>query len=74
MSVLTTKIMHRCIKQLLQQNSEESMECLCKLFETIGPDIERFGEVNMYFCASALLPVLTLTIKYAHIFCNEKYG
>lgn len=49
-SVLTTKIMHRCIKQLLQQNSEESMECLCKLFETIGPDIERFGEdISEYF-------------------------
>ncbi|XP_014477093.1 PREDICTED: eukaryotic translation initiation factor 4 gamma 3-like isoform X2 [Dinoponera quadriceps] len=50
-SILTTKIMHRCIKQLLQLNSEESMECLCKLFETIGPDIEdRPGEdINEYF-------------------------
>ncbi|XP_019698474.2 eukaryotic translation initiation factor 4 gamma 1 isoform X4 [Harpegnathos saltator] len=51
-TILTTKIMHRCIKQLLQQNSEESMECLCKLFETIGPDIEavKTGEsINEYF-------------------------
>ncbi|XP_032674035.1 eukaryotic translation initiation factor 4 gamma 3-like isoform X4 [Odontomachus brunneus] len=50
-TILTTKIMHRCITQLLQQNSEESMECLCKLFETIGPEIEgKSGvEIGEYF-------------------------
>lgn len=50
-SVLTTKIMHRCIKQLLQQNSEESMECLCKLLETIGPEMEISlgGNITEYF-------------------------
>lgn len=55
-TILTTKIMHRCIKQLLQQNTKESMECLCKLFETIGTDIEsRPGDLRVCFFVTTFL-------------------
>ncbi|XP_043800130.1 eukaryotic translation initiation factor 4 gamma 3-like isoform X4 [Apis laboriosa] len=38
--MLTTKIMHRCIKELLIQSDEDSLECLCKLLTTVGKDLE----------------------------------
>jgi len=41
--MLTTKIMHRCIRHLLDQNDEDSLECLCKLLTTIGKDLEIKG-------------------------------
>ncbi|XP_076249202.1 eukaryotic translation initiation factor 4 gamma [Calliopsis andreniformis] len=51
--MLTTKIMHRCIRQLLDQNDEDSLECLCKLLTTIGKDLEAKGsgteEMQDYF-------------------------
>ncbi|XP_076621218.1 eukaryotic translation initiation factor 4 gamma isoform X1 [Colletes latitarsis] len=43
--MLTTKIMRRCVKQLLEQNDEDSLECLCKLLTTIGKDLEATGAV-----------------------------
>nr|XP_012148386.1 PREDICTED: eukaryotic translation initiation factor 4 gamma 3-like isoform X3 [Megachile rotundata] len=52
--MLTTKIMRRCIKELLNQNDEDSLECLCKLLTTIGKDLENKGpaeasEMQDYF-------------------------
>lgn len=41
--ILTTKIMHRCIRHLLDQNDEDNLECLCKLLTTIGKDLESKG-------------------------------
>lgn len=38
--MLTRKIMHSCIVQLLSQGDEESLECLCKLLTTVGQDLE----------------------------------
>ncbi|XP_046742557.1 eukaryotic translation initiation factor 4 gamma 3-like isoform X2 [Diprion similis] len=38
--MLTTNIMHRCIRHLLSQIDEENLECLCKLLSTIGKDLE----------------------------------
>lgn len=38
--ILTGKIMHRCIRHLLDQNDEDNLECLCKLLTTIGKDLE----------------------------------
>ncbi|CAL7944670.1 unnamed protein product [Xylocopa violacea] len=38
--MLTTKIMHRCIKALLNESDEDSLECLCKLLTTVGKDLE----------------------------------
>ncbi|XP_024228238.1 eukaryotic translation initiation factor 4 gamma 3 isoform X2 [Bombus impatiens] len=38
--MLTTKIMHRCTKELLIQSDEDSLECLCKLLTTVGKDLE----------------------------------
>ena len=34
--MLTGKIMHECIRKLLKETDEESMECLCRLVTTIG--------------------------------------
>ena len=38
--MLTTKIMHRCMTELLIQSDEDSLECLCKLLTTVGKDFE----------------------------------
>ncbi|XP_043492134.1 eukaryotic translation initiation factor 4 gamma 3-like isoform X5 [Polistes fuscatus] len=51
--MLTTSIMHRCIIHLLDQNDEDSLECLCKLLTTIGKDLEsksKYEEMQEYFC------------------------
>ena len=34
--MLNGKIMHECIRKLLTQTDEESLECLCRLVTTIG--------------------------------------
>ncbi|XP_054004810.1 eukaryotic translation initiation factor 4 gamma 3-like isoform X2 [Hylaeus anthracinus] len=44
--MLTTMIMRRCVKQLLDQSDEDSLECLCKLLTTIGKDLEMKGPVE----------------------------
>ncbi|XP_070158179.1 eukaryotic translation initiation factor 4 gamma isoform X5 [Polyergus mexicanus] len=44
--ILTTKIMHRCIRHLLDQNDEDNLECLCKLLTTIGKDLESKSPPN----------------------------
>ncbi|XP_076315206.1 eukaryotic translation initiation factor 4 gamma 1-like isoform X2 [Tachypleus tridentatus] len=41
LGMLTTLIMHTCIKKLLGQGDEDSLECLCHLLTTIGREIER---------------------------------
>ncbi|KAL6431458.1 hypothetical protein ACFW04_007220 [Cataglyphis niger] len=44
--ILTSKIMHRCIRHLLDQNDEDNLECLCKLLTTIGKDLESKSSLN----------------------------
>jgi translation initiation factor 4G len=39
-SLLTPTIMLRCILELLQDQSEECLECMCKIVTTIGRDLE----------------------------------
>ena len=34
--MITGKIMHECIRKLLLQTDEESLECLCRLVTTVG--------------------------------------
>ncbi|XP_022249627.1 eukaryotic translation initiation factor 4 gamma 3-like isoform X2 [Limulus polyphemus] len=41
LGMLTTPIMHTCIKKLLGQGDEDSLECLCRLLTTIGKELER---------------------------------
>ncbi|XP_076358075.1 eukaryotic translation initiation factor 4 gamma 3-like isoform X2 [Tachypleus tridentatus] len=41
LGMLTTPIMHTCIKKLLGQGDEDSLECLCHLLTTIGKELER---------------------------------
>ncbi|XP_022235669.1 eukaryotic translation initiation factor 4 gamma 3-like [Limulus polyphemus] len=41
LGMLTTLIMHTCIKKLLGQGDEDSLECLCRLLTTIGKEIAR---------------------------------
>jgi hypothetical protein len=45
LGMLTTNIMQRCIKDLLAEGDEESLECLCKLLTTIGKDLENKHQV-----------------------------
>ncbi|PNF16446.1 hypothetical protein B7P43_G10313 [Cryptotermes secundus] len=40
LGMLTTNIMQRCIKHLLDAQDEESLECLCKLLTTVGKELE----------------------------------
>jgi len=49
--ILTTKIMHRCVRHLLEQNDEDNLECLCKLLTTIGKDLEQKGPVEVKSCS-----------------------
>nr|CAD7196109.1 unnamed protein product [Timema douglasi] len=39
----------RCIKHLLSEGDEESLECLCKLLTTIGKDLESKQSLDQYF-------------------------
>lgn len=40
MKMLTEAIMHDCVVKLLKNHDEESLECLCRLFSTIGKDLD----------------------------------
>ncbi|XP_060902127.1 eukaryotic translation initiation factor 4 gamma 1-like isoform X3 [Labrus mixtus] len=40
LKMLTEVIMHDCIVKLLKNHDEESLECLCRLFSTIGKDLD----------------------------------
>lgn len=42
--------MQRCMSDMLIQNDEDSLECLCKLLTTIGKDLEGkvSSEVSFY--------------------------
>ena len=54
--MLTGKIMHECIKKLLIQTDEESLECLCTLVTNIGQVRQHchcnflFGRRILYLC------------------------
>ena len=39
--MLTDRIMHEIINKLIHQVDEESLECLCWLFNTIGKTLEQ---------------------------------
>nr|CAD7255788.1 unnamed protein product [Timema shepardi] len=49
LQMLTAGIMIRCIKHLLSEGDEESLECLCKLLTTIGKDLETKQSLDQYF-------------------------
>ena len=38
--MLTARIMHECVKRLLKEIDEESLECLCRLLTTVGKELE----------------------------------
>lgn len=44
--MLTSKIMGRCLLNLLQYKDEEHLECLCKLLSTIGQQLENVKDNN----------------------------
>merc|ERR1711915_692059 len=37
--MLTARIMHECVKRLLLNADEESLECMCRLLTTVGKDL-----------------------------------
>lgn len=39
--MISGKIMHECIRKLLLQTDEESLECLCRLVTTVGQPLEQ---------------------------------
>ncbi|KFM57183.1 Eukaryotic translation initiation factor 4 gamma 3, partial [Stegodyphus mimosarum] len=45
LNMLIEPIMHECIKKLLSQQDEESLECLCRLLKTIGKELDE-GKSN----------------------------
>jgi hypothetical protein len=55
LGMLTTNIMQRCIKDLLNAADEESLECLCKLLTTIGKDLENKNQVCCCFSDKIIL-------------------
>lgn len=40
--LVKAKIMHLCIKELLESNEEEKWTCMCKLLQTIGSTLEEY--------------------------------
>ncbi|GFY43048.1 eukaryotic translation initiation factor 4 gamma 3 [Trichonephila inaurata madagascariensis] len=57
LGMLIEPIMHECIKKLLSQGDDESLECLCRLLKTIGKELDegkaaknsRDNQMDMYF-------------------------
>merc|ERR1712087_364014 len=43
LGMLTARIMHECVRKLLNSNpsDEESLECLCRLLTTVGQDLDK---------------------------------
>jgi hypothetical protein len=55
LGMLTTNIMQRCIKDLLTEQDEESLECLCKLLTTVGKELENKNQVCcVWYCSGSL--------------------
>ena len=40
LQMLTSRIMHECVKKLLKTTDEESLECLCRLLTTVGQELD----------------------------------
>lgn len=47
LNMLTSKIIHHCIKILLGKVEEEPLECACKLLSTIGQDLDKDNNTLM---------------------------
>ena len=50
--MLTDRVMHEIIKKLINQVDEESLECLCWLFNTCGKKLEQATNTNLSASAS----------------------
>jgi len=40
LQMLTARIMHECVKKLLKEVDDESLECLCRLLTTVGQELD----------------------------------
>ncbi|XP_029648517.1 eukaryotic translation initiation factor 4 gamma 1 isoform X1 [Octopus sinensis] len=52
LNMLTEKIMHDCVSNLLKSRDEESLECLCRLLKTVGKEVDSDvskGTMKIYF-------------------------
>ncbi|CAL1268469.1 unnamed protein product [Larinioides sclopetarius] len=69
LGMLIEPIMHECIKKLLSQGDEESLECLCRLLKTIGKELDdtkptknsRDNQMDMYFAQMKMIVDKRLT-------------
>jgi len=41
LQMLTARIMHECVKKLLKEVDDESLECLCRLLTTVGQELDQ---------------------------------
>ena len=64
--MLTGKIMHGCIKKLVNSKDEESLESLSKLLTTVGKDLEQEtdAKLNSMSISDAKAQVETHTVCY----------
>lgn len=67
------KIMHRCIRHLLEQNDEDNLECLCKLLTTIGKDLESKGSVEVKLSCSYYPSSIACKMFVLEVFGDNVY-
>ena len=67
LGMLTANIMRRCIKDLLTDGDEVSLECLCQLLTTIGKDLESKHQVCCCCTESELSFLSSLMLHTNHM-------
>ena len=79
LKMLTDRIMHEIINKLIHQVDEESLECLCWLFNTIGKTLEQATNTKLSAPANdeakksvSLLFFLFFLLKFFEIACYIK--
>lgn len=74
LGMLTARIMHECVRKLLNSNpsDEESLECLCRLLTTVGQDLDKETSERLNKGAVAGLCDLTSYFKEMRRFVDEK--
>jgi MIF4G domain len=64
--MLTENIMFECVHTLLRKPQDDNIECLCKLFTTIGKDLDT-EKNKVFFFAEILSVCFMLTADQASV-------
>lgn len=70
LSMLTERIMHDCIMNLLKATDEESLECLCRLVSTVGKSLDHDKAKVKYIFNLQLLYFNFFSICFSY--CNKQ--